>query len=97
MLKKEQKFLRQNVHNVTQLRKMVHINKDLICLEYLEGKPVLDFHFELCMHIMESGYLYRGGNICDTQEKSSDTGLLACLLSLSYFPDTLHEGWDRLK
>ena len=60
-------------------------------------KPDLDFHFELWVHIMESGYLYRGGKMCDTQEKSSDTGLPACLLSLSYFPDTLHEGWDRVK
>ena len=44
----------------------------------MEGKLVLDFHFELWVHIMESGYLYRGGKMCDTQEKSSDTGLLAC-------------------
>ena len=48
-----------------------------VCME-MEGKPVLDFHFELWVHIMESGYLYRGGKMCDTQEKSSDTGLLAC-------------------
>ena len=52
-----------------------------MCAKKILGMKNYPWFFEIWMFSMDM-YRYHGGKMCDTQEKSSDTGLLACLLAL---------------